>query len=480
MLLYRSVADGDGAHIHARPHGYVIANGVDQLGTGKTMRRWVAAMCVGAVCVVGAPLASAQPAEDSFYTYSGTTPLSEYEPGAVLATRTVQYHLVNVPTPIQAVQILYRSTDALDRPTENVTSILRTPNAQPGKVVAYQSAYDSLNPADGPSRAVAGDSPLLTLTPSGRNVTVGGLLPSGEGGVVAPLLLLGYTVVLTDTQGPKADFGAGPEYGKLTLDSLRAAQRVPETGITDSAKIGLLGYSGGAIATNWAAILAPDYAPDLSDNLIGAAQGGVLANPANNLRYASGSLGWAGVVGMALVGISRAYDISFEKYLSDRGRDVMHHLSDASIINVLYQYPGLKWSDLVKPEYADPNSVPEFVDTANKLNMGHAPIPEMPMFIAQASNGILEGTPPGPAGIGPGDGIMIAGDVRSLVNRYCDAGNVIQYDEYDTISHIPGAALWFPGALQWLTERFADKPAPSNCGRIAPGNSLALEEHRPI
>ncbi len=153
-----------------------------------------------------------------------------------------------------------------------------------------------------------------------------------------------------------------------------------------------MGYSGGAIATNWASILAPDYAPpDINEDLIGAAQGGLLVNPANNLRYANGSIGWAGVVGMAVVGLARAYDIDFDPYLGDRGRELLPRIEDASIGNVILQYPGgVTWQDLAKPEYANPNSVPEYVDVANKINMGNAPIPTIPMFIAQAANGALE------------------------------------------------------------------------------------------
>ncbi|GAA3163691.1 hypothetical protein GCM10020255_048080 [Rhodococcus baikonurensis] len=170
----------------------------------------------------------------------------------------------------------------------------------------------------------------------------------------------------------------------------------------------------------------------------------MLVNPANNLRYASGSIGWGGVVGMAVVGVARSYDIDFGKYLSDRGRDVMARLEDASIGNVLAQYPGLTWQDLVKPEYADPNTVPEYVDVVNKINMGTAATPTIPMFIAQAANGTIEGTQPGGPGVGAGDGVMITGDVRSLARKYCDAGVAIQYDQYDTISHFLGAMLWLP------------------------------------
>ncbi|ARE37579.1 triacylglycerol lipase [Rhodococcus sp. BH4] len=437
------------------------------------------AVALTAIALTGitAPTVAAQPSADSFYQYDGSAPLSSYQPGAVLKTRTLPYHVVNIPTPLQAVQVLYRSTDALGRPSANVTSILRPPNAQPDKVVSFQSAYDSLNPEDGPSRAIAGDTPIGSLTVSGRNVAFGGTLASGEAVMFGPLLALGYTVVIPDTEGPNADFAAGPEYGMMTLDSLRAARNTSETGISDSAEIGLMGYSGGAIATNWASILAPDYAPDINEDLIGAAQGGLLVNPANNLRYANGSIGWAGVVGMAVVGLARAYDIDFDPYLGDRGRELLPRIEDASIGNVILQYPGVTWQDLAKPEYANPNSVPEYVDVANKINMGNAPIPAIPMFIAQAANGALEGTQPGGPGVGPGDGVMVAGDVRSLATRYCDAGLSIQYDQFDTISHVPGGALWLPGAITWLNDRFNGSQLPNNCSNIAPGNSLAPEEH---
>ncbi|MGL4306225.1 MAG: lipase family protein [Mycobacteriaceae bacterium] len=440
----------------------------------RALAAMIAVACTGAVAPVsGLSMVAAQPAvADPFYQYDGADPLSSYEPGAVLKTRTVPYNFLNVPTPLQAVQVLYRSTDALGRPSANVTSVLKPLTGKTDKVISYQSFYDSLNPDDSPSRAIAGNAPIADWTPSGRNFNIGGTFTSIEAPLFAPLFAQGYAIVIPDTEGPHANFAAGPEYGKMTLDSLRAAFNAPETGLAPEAKIGLMGYSGGAIASNWAAILAPDYAPDINKNLIGVAQGGLLVNPATNLKYASGSLGWGGVVGMAVVGIARSYEIDFGPYITERGREIMARLEDASIGNVLMQYPGLTWQELVKPEYANPNTIPEFVDVVNKINMGTAPIPTIPMFVAQATNGIIEGTQAGAPGIGAGDAIMVAGDVRSLMNRYCEAGLEIQYDQYDLLSHIPGAMLWLPGALMWLNDRFNGVATPSNCGSIALGNSL--------
>ncbi|MEU2956476.1 lipase family protein [Streptomyces xanthochromogenes] len=403
-------------------------------------------------------------ANDAFYAYDGSEPLSSFTPGTVLKTRTLQYHVLGIPTPVKAIQLLYRTTDAQGRPSAGVTSVVRSPGGDGSKAVSYQSAYDSLNPADSPSRAIAGD------------VSLGGVIPNAESLVLVPFLLQGYDVVVPDTEGQTADFAAGPEYGTTTLDSLRAVGRSPATGMNAATRFGLIGYSGGAIATQWAATLAPSYAPEINRNLVGFTEGGLLVDPAHNLKYVDGSLVWAGVIPMALIGASRSYGIDLKPYMSSYGLDVYKKLETGSIANALAQYPGLTWKKLAKPEYADPNSVPEFIQAVNKLNLGSAPTPTVPGFIAQGNAGVLEGTFSNLPGIGTGDGVMVAGDVRSLARQYCGTGNKsIKFQQYDLLSHVGAAVPWAPAAVGWLNDRFAGKTPPSDCGRIPAGNSLAPE-----
>lgn len=70
-------------------------------------------------------------------------------------------------------------------------------------------------------------------------------------------------------------------------------------------KVGLFGHSEGAIATEWAAEIAPDYAPNVDARMVGAAMGGVLVKPSTNLLYIDGSQLWAGVMPSALHQASR-------------------------------------------------------------------------------------------------------------------------------------------------------------------------------
>ncbi|MFF3085996.1 lipase family protein [Streptomyces nojiriensis] len=417
-----------------------------------------------ATAAQSAPAAATSTTGDSFYTYGGSTPLSAFAPGTVLKTRTLQYHLLGISTPLKAVQLLYRTTDAQGRPAANVTTVVRSPTGDRSKAVSYQSFYDSLNPQDGPSRAIAG------------NVTLGGLIPNVEAVFLAPLLTQGYDVVIPDTEGQQANFAAGPEYGTNTLDSIRAATKSAQTGLDSDTAFGLMGYSGGAIATNWAAALAPSYAPDVQRKLVGYAEGGLLVDPAHNLKYVNGSLAWSGVIPMAVIGVSRSYGIDLKSYLNGYGLEVYKELEHGSIVDAIGRYPGLTWKKMAKSQYGDPNSIPAFVEAMNKINLGSAATPAIPGFIAQGNAGVLEGTFGNHPGIGTGDGVMVAGDVRALARQYCATGNsAVKYSQYELLSHTGASVAWAPAALGWLGDRFAGRPAPSDCGRIPAGNSLAPE-----
>jgi hypothetical protein len=330
------------------------------------------------------------------------------------------------------------------------------------RILSYQSAYDSLNRSDEPSYAING------------GLTFGGLVPSVELAVFGIFLAQGYTVIVPDTEGQRADFAAGPEYGMNTLDSIRAAFNASAVETASNAKVALLGYSGGAIASEWAAELAPSYARDINSRLNGAAIGGVLVYPARNLHYVEGTNVWAGVMPMALIGISRAFEVDFTPYLTPRGMDLYRAMQSSSIAHVLGQpaYRGLKWTDVVISDYPTPESLPLFVTLANQLIMGTGGTPTIPLFIGQGANGFPEGTPGNKPGIGPGDGVMIAGDVRSLAREYCARGAVVSYHQYDLLSHTSAVGLWLLQAIGWIHDRFAGKPAPNNCSSIAAGNPL--------
>ena len=179
----------------------------------------LAALALAALARVAAA-APPTPETDPFYKYSGPKPLAQIAPGTVLKTRTFSYHPINVTPAAKAIQLLYRSTSELGEPTVNVTTVLEPALAlSPPSVIAYGSFYDSLKAADEPSYSLQGGP------------TAGGRLDQLESAIIGLLLLTGRTVVVADTEGQNADFAAGPEYGRNTLDSLRAALASPATGM---------------------------------------------------------------------------------------------------------------------------------------------------------------------------------------------------------------------------------------------------------
>ena len=114
------------------------------------------------------PLISHQNVNDdpAFYTAPEGTDLQNTAPGTVLRERTIDYHVATIPTPVKVTQILYTTTNVLGNIEPNVTSVIHPPGGSDGNVISYQSIYDSSNPADNPSRAIAGNLELGTATRS--------------------------------------------------------------------------------------------------------------------------------------------------------------------------------------------------------------------------------------------------------------------------------------------------------------------------
>jgi hypothetical protein len=222
----------------------------------------------------------------------------------------------------------------------------------------------------------------------------------------------------------------------------------------------MLGYSGGSIATEWAAELAPAYAPEL--NFVGASIGGVPVDFAHNLTYVNGDQDWAGVIPAVLVSVGRAFGVDISPYLSGYGQQVTSQVSGECIGSFAGDYPGLTIQQLLLPQYSDPFQIKPLVDIMNDLIMGNSPgKPGEPLLIGI---GNYDGT---------GDGIMIIGDEEALAHEYCQRGVKVTFQEYPGLPHADAAVPWEAASLTFFEARFAGLPAPDGCSSIPAGNSLA-------
>lgn len=386
------------------------------------------------------------PSSDPFYQWSG--PLAGVAPGTVLRTRTVTIAVEGTSTPVEATQLLYRTVGELGQPTVTVTTVLRpVPVSGPvvTRIVSWQMFYDALGSECDPSYTLQGGNPSYGDA-------------SEEEALFAPYLAAGDTVVVPDYEGEDLQWGAGRESGYDTLDSIRAAEQW--MGVAAAATpVALAGYSGGSIATEWAAELAPSYAPKL--DLVATAAGGVPVDFAHNLEYINGSADWSGVIPAVLVGVARAYNIDLDQYLSAYGEKVVGQVQGGCINSFTGAYPGLTIQSLLKPQYQDFLAIPTFVDIINQLIMSTGGTPAEPMLLGV---GNADGT---------GDGVMVAADVEALAHVYCQRGVNVNFEEYKGDSHTEAAVPFEAETEAFIRARLAGLPVPDGCASVGTGDSIA-------
>lgn len=165
--------------------------------------------------------------------------------------------------------ILYRTTDSQYKPTWAVTTLLIPNNTQynsSDKLLSYQIPYDSAD---------------LNASPS-YSMYAGGL-PD-----VTAALGRGWYVNVPDYEGPLASFTAGVMSGHATIDSVRAVLSSGFGLAPNGTKYALWGYSGGALASEWAAELQVQYASEL--NFAGAALGGLTPNITTVMEAVTGNV----------------------------------------------------------------------------------------------------------------------------------------------------------------------------------------------
>ncbi len=411
--------------------------------TTSVLSRAAAAVVVAVACggplVSSASAATAPPAQDSFYAAPASLPSAA--PGDVLRTRSVDITVAGLPAPVPATQVLYRTRNQLGEPTATVATIVKpTVPAGPVKLLSYQTAYDGLADTCRPSyvlRAGAGNS-----------------IVTAQSADAYAYVTQGYTVVTADYEGPTDDFGAGRESGYGTLDAIRAAQHVLGTD-AHTTPVALTGYSGGSIASVWASELQQTYAPEL--DVIGTAAGGVPADFVHNLEYIAGSSDWAGAIPAVGLGLARAYRLDVNKLMSARGRQILDEVSKGCLN--ASAYPGLKFEDLLAPQYQDWKKVPDFVSVFNDSIMGQAGTPKAPVLLAVGNKD------------GTGDAVMVAKDVQQLAYTYCSRHLPTQFQEFQGADHTAGYAAFTPLASTFVSQRFAGMTT-DGCSGIAPGNPL--------
>jgi hypothetical protein len=389
-------------------------------------RRCVVITLLAALLISATPANAAvlPPHPDNDPFYAQPSPMPAVPPGTVLDSRPTTIRSLALPVPVRAWQVKYLSTDTKGARAANIATVIQ-PWARPAqpKLVSYQTAYDGLDADCAPSYAFAtGTHP-----------------PFYEEAAILPLLFAGYTVVSADYEGPRYQWAAGINSGHGVLDGIRAAQRF--AGLSSATPTALWGYSGGALASQWANELAATYAPEL--NIVGVAAGGVPADIEAIARAIDGTA-LSGVYFGATVGLSRAYpEIDIDALLNAKGRAAFETLGTQCIGEFTAQFAFRHMRDHVTvPELLD---VPAVKQVIAENTMGQR-LPDAPTYIYQGAQDELTITPP----------------VDQLVGTYCGMGATVQYVKLPG-EHITTAGTGVPGALAYVRDRLNGRPAPSSC-----------------
>jgi hypothetical protein len=402
----------------------------DVAATGLALLLLAAGVTVGIGAASAGPSGSApgggrpvEPRDDPFYR-----PPAGYQsaaPGTVLATRPVTVNGLGLPVPADASQFLVRSTDAKGAPTTVVGTVMvpKTPYpAGPRPLVSYQPATDSLGDQCNPSYKLrAGTEYELPL--------------------MMQALAQGWAVVVTDYEGPDSAFGAGRMAGRGVLDGIRGAESLPGTGLTGvQTPVGLWGYSGGGLATSWAAELQPGYAPEL--NIAGAASGGTPSDMVAAARQVDGTMA-SGLVLLASTGLTRAYP-EMLSLLNDKGRAMIREIARMCVGDAVSRYPYRHLNEFTVSR--DPLSEPVAAKVMEDNHLGRS-TPKAPVFLYHS---IFDELIPYPT-------------VRTLQSDWCRGGGHVMLHSDALSEHSSLAVSGAPLAVSYLASRFAGAPVPTNC-----------------
>ena len=382
---------------------------------------------------------AALPTTDPFYKWG--RPLTHDAPGTILRTRTIAFVDGSANPSLKTTQLLYVTTDELGCRTISVVTVFQPHSgstANPIRLFSYQTSYDALGSQCDPSYTLRAGT-------------------EGESGFITSLVNTGYTVIMADYEGEDAAYGVGQLSGYETLDAVRAAERrlgVPEA----STPVAMLGYSGGAVATEFASELAPTYAPHL--DIVGVAEGGIPVDLFHELTYINhASSPWTGQIPSYLDGLARGFAVRnlYRLYTSEGIK-----VATTDQTQCAGTFSGLTTDHIFKPRYRDIEKLPVIVRIFDRSIMSRSGTPHGPLFIA---NGLSDTT---------GDGVTVTKDVQQLAYIYCHRGVPLELHIYKGLNHSAAGTPFFEQAQAFLARRFKNLPFHSACGDIGrSGSSIA-------
>jgi alpha-beta hydrolase superfamily lysophospholipase len=371
------------------------------------------------------------PSNDPFYQ-----PPPGYQhamPGTVLRSRDVELAFLGlIPQRAMATQLLYRTTDMNGNPEATATTVIVPADVTPERpcpVLSYQCAIDAVTSRCFPSYALR------------RNAWAVGALAQLELLLITAALAEGWAVSIPDHEGRTGMWGAPYEPGYFILDGVRAALSAERLGLSPSAPVGLWGYSGGGLATAWAAELCADYAAEL--DIVGAVLGSPVGDLGHTFRRLNGTF-LSGLPAMVIAALAHIYpdlDRVIQEHANDEGRALLQRLEGMTTVGAVLRMAKKDVGVYLDRPLEEILTMPEVQHVFDSIKLG-ATVPTPPVLIVQAVH----------------DYLIDVEDIDELANTYSTGGADVTYHRDAFNEHLLLHPLSAPMTLRWLQDRFAGRP----------------------
>ncbi len=385
--------------------------------------------CALAASVLASAPAAAQTVLPGVKLDVSAADIRRAKPGTVLRVRP---QVGGAPANAKAFRIIYRSTGLNGEPIAVSATVIYPAGPAPkgGRDIIAWAHYTT-----GVAERCA-----PTLLPN-----LSGTIPGLE-----QMLTRGYVVVATDYAGlglPGVHaYLVGISEARAVLDSVRAARDLKGAHATD--RFAVWGHSQGGHAALFTGELAATYAPELK--LVGVAAAAPATNLVDLFKAQKGSIAGNSLTAMALLSWARTYNIPLDSVLEDGAEASFEKVAGSCIQSLSQMLNLLQLAKPLKKAFlkVDPTTVPAWRALMEKNSPGQAPQPA-PVFIAQ----------------GTADKNVNADITVRYAKMLCAAGTPVDLKMMNNVSHSFAAEKSAFQAVDWITDRFKGRPAPSDCKR---------------
>jgi acetyl esterase/lipase len=264
-----------------------------------------------------------------------------------------------------------------------------------------------------------------------------------------PLIEQGFAIAATDypglgTPGPHP-YLVGVSEARAVIDSVRAARTFP--GVTGN-RFTVWGHSQGGQAALFTGIIAKDYAPELE--LLAVAAAAPATDLATLMTDDLNTTGGRNLTAMTVWSWSRVYGAEADTIVAPAVMPIVDRLAEECIESPFDIFIRARTAGPLAQEFLTAKN-PAEVEPWHSLLVRNTPgaLPAtLPVFLAQ----------------GTADGLVRPQVTANYMAQLCRAGSRVRMLELPGVSHGFAGAKSADAAVAWMADRFAGRPAPSDCG----------------